>query len=130
MSDATAPGKVVYSSGAGYPFSNAIRAGEFVYVSGQIAFLPDGTISTGSIEAQTTIVLSTIATILEAAGCTMADVIRCGCTLQDARDFDAFNKTYATFFPTDPPTRTTLVVQHVLNARVEIDCVAYVGSGS
>ena len=44
--------KIVFPSGAGYPFSNAIRAGDFVYVSGQLAFLPDGSISTGSIEEQ------------------------------------------------------------------------------
>jgi len=56
--------KIVFPSGEGFPFSNAIRAGDFVYVSGQIAFLPDGTISTGSIEAQTKIVLDTLQKIL------------------------------------------------------------------
>jgi reactive intermediate/imine deaminase len=117
--------KIVYPSGAGFPFSNAIRVGDLVYVSGQIAFLPDGSVSTGSIETQTRIVLETLRDILYQAGCTLADVIRCGCTLQDARDFDAFNKTYATYFPTAPPVRTTAVVQHVLDARVEIDCIAY-----
>ena len=55
----------------------------------------------------------------------MADVVKCACSLQDARDFDAFNKIYATYFLKNPPVRTTIVVQHVLNARVEIDCVAY-----
>ena len=118
-------GKVLFPSVGGFPFSNAIRAGDFVYVSGQIAFLPDGSISTGSIEAQTKIVLDALKTILAKAGCTLADVIKCGCTLQDARDFDAFNTTYATYFPKNPPTRTTAVVQHVLDARVEIDCVAF-----
>ena len=117
--------KIVFPSGAGYPFSNAIRAGDFVYVSGQLAFLPDGSISTGSIEEQTKIVLDTLKGILAKAGCTMADVVKCGCTLQDARDFDAFNTTYATYFTKNPPVRTTTVVQHVLNARVEIDCIAY-----
>lgn len=117
--------KVVYSSGAGYPFSNAIRAGDFVYVSGQLAFMPDGSISTGSIEAQTKIVLDTLKSILATAGCAMSDVVKCGCTLQDARDFDAFNKTYATYFPKNPPVRTTAVVEHVLNALIEIDCIAY-----
>ena len=122
---AQAEGKIIFSSGEGFPFSNAIREGDFVFVSGQIAFLPDGTISTGGIEAQTRIVLDTLKGILAKAGCTMADVVKCGCTLQDARDFDAFNKTYATYFPKNPPVRTTAVVQHVLDARVEIDCIAY-----
>jgi 2-iminobutanoate/2-iminopropanoate deaminase len=118
-------GKIYYPSAAGYPFSSAVRAGDFVFVSGQIAFLPDGSVSTGSIEAQTTIALESIKAILRKAGCTMADIVRCGCTLQDARDFDGFDKTYATYFPEDPPVRTTAVVQHVLDARVEIDCVAW-----
>jgi 2-iminobutanoate/2-iminopropanoate deaminase len=117
--------KIVYPSGAGYPFSNAIRAGDFVYVSGQIAFLPDGTLSVGSIETQTKIVLDIIQSILAEAGCIMADVIKCGCTLEDARDFDAFNKTYGSYFPTNPPVRTTGVGELVLDARVEIDCIAY-----
>lgn len=118
-------GKIVFPSGGDFPFSNAIRAGDFVFVSGQIAFLPDGSISTGAIEEQTKIVLDTLQGILNQAGCALSDVIRCGCTLQDARDFDGFNKTYATYFPKEPPVRTTVVVQHVLDARVEIDCLAY-----
>jgi reactive intermediate/imine deaminase len=117
--------KIVYPSGGNYPFSNAIRVGDFVYVSGQIAFLPDGSISTGAIEEQTKIVLDTLQKILKQAGCALSDVIRCGCTLQDARDFGGFNSTYATYFPKEPPVRTTAVVQHVLDARVEIDCVAF-----
>ena len=117
--------KTAFPSGKGFPFSNAIRAGDFVYVSGQIAFLPDGTISTGPIDVQTRIVLDTLKGILSKAGCAMADIVKCGCSLQDARDFDAFNKTYATYFPTGPPVRTTVVVQHVLDARVEIDAIAY-----
>ncbi len=55
----------------------------------------------------------------------LADVIKCGCTLQDARDFGGSNTVYATYFKTNPPTRTTAVTVHVLDGRVEIDCVAY-----
>ena len=119
------PEKIVYPAAGPYPFSNAIRAGDFVYVSGQIAFLADGSVSTGSIEAQTKLVLESLKAILAVTGCDMSDVIKCGCTLQDARDFSGFNTVYATYFPTEPPVRTTIVVQHVLNARVEIDCVAF-----
>jgi reactive intermediate/imine deaminase len=114
-----------HPSQGGYPFSNAIQAGDFVYVSGQIAIEASGAVSTGPIEQQTKLVLEQIAAILKEAGCTLGDVVKCGCSLQDARDFAGFNKVYATYFPNNPPTRTTLVVQHVLDARVEIDCVAY-----
>lgn len=118
-------GKVVYPSKGNYPFSNAIRAGDFVFVSGQIAFTADGSVSTGSIQEQTELVLNAIEAILKAAGCSMEDVIKCGCTLQDARDFGGFNTVYATFFPEDPPVRTTTVGELVLDARVEIECVAF-----
>jgi reactive intermediate/imine deaminase len=118
-------GKIIYPSSGGYPYSEAIRAGDFVYVSGVIATNPDGSVSTGPIEVQTAMVLDQLKAILAKAGCTLADVINCGCSLQDARDFSGFNKVYARYFPTAPPTRTTLVVTHVLDARVEIDCIAY-----
>ena len=118
-------GKIIYPSSGGYPYSEAIRAGDFVYVSGVIATNPDGSVSTGPIEVQTAMVLDRLKAILAKAGCHLADVIKCGCSLQDARDFAGFNKVYAGYFPSAPPTRTTLVVTHVLDARVEIDCVAY-----
>ncbi|MES2521462.1 MAG: RidA family protein [Gemmatimonadota bacterium] len=64
--------KTVYPSAGGLPFSNAIRAGDFVLVSGQMAFLPDGSLSAGPIEQQTRLVMEAIKAILETAGCTMA----------------------------------------------------------
>jgi len=121
----TTKGKIVYPSSGGYPFSNAIRVGDFVYLSGVIAFLPDGSVSTGPIEEQTKIVLDKLQGILQKAGCAMSDVVKCDCTLQDARDFSGFNTVYARYFPKDPPVRTSSVAQHVLDARVEIDCLAY-----
>jgi reactive intermediate/imine deaminase len=117
--------KIVYPSSGGYPYSNAIRAGDFVYVSGVIAFNPDGSVSTGPIQQQTKMVLEQLKAILAGAGCALSDVIKCNCSLQDARDFSGFNTVYAQYFPSAPPTRTTLVVTHVLDARVEIDCIAY-----
>lgn len=118
-------GKIVFPSSGGFPFSNAIRVGDFVFLSGVIAFQPDGSVSTGPIEVQTKIVLDTLQGILKNAGCAMSDIVKCGCTLQDARDFGGFNTVYATYFPKDPPVRTTAVATHVLDGRVEIDCLAY-----
>lgn len=114
-----------YPSSDGYPFSNAVRAGDFVFVSGQMAFNPDGSVSTAPIQEQTRMVLDALQGILTTAGCTFADVVKCSCTLQDPRDFDGFNTAYAAYFPKDPPVRTTAAVQHVLDGRVEIDCIAY-----
>ena len=110
------PELTFHPSQGGYPFSNAIQAGDFVYVSGQIAFEANGAVSTGPIEQQTTLVLEQLKAILKQAGCTLGDVVKCGCTLQDARDFAGFNKVYATYFPHNPPTRTTLVPRPALTS--------------
>lgn len=118
-------GKVVYPSAGGFPFSNAIRAGDFVYLSGVMAFRKDGSLSTGPIEEQTAMVLDSLGAVLQTAGCALEDVIRCDCTLQDPRDFSGFNTVYAKYFPKNPPVRTTAGAVHVFDGRVEIGCVAY-----
>lgn len=113
------------SPASSLPFSAAVRAGDFVFVSGQLAFNADGTLSTGPIEEQTKIVLDGLKATIESQGCSMSDVVSCVCSLQDARDFSGFNTVYATYFPESPPARTTHVAQHVLDARVEIACTVY-----
>jgi 2-iminobutanoate/2-iminopropanoate deaminase len=115
----------VHNAASSLPFSAAVRAGDFVFVSGQLAFSADGTLSTGPIEEQTKIVLDGLKATIEAQGCSMSDVVNCVCSLQDARDFSGFNSVYATYFPQNPPARTTHVATHVLDARVEIACTVY-----
>jgi len=108
------------------PYSPAVRAGDFIFVSGQgpIDSLTDK-ISPGDIKHQTQIVLSNIKRILEASGATMADVIRCGVFLKDGADFPQMNQVYAEFFGAHTPARTTVVCGFVADMRIEIDCVAY-----
>jgi 2-iminobutanoate/2-iminopropanoate deaminase len=108
------------------PYSPAVRAGDFIFVSGQgpIDSLTDK-LSPGDIKHQTNIVLSNIKRILEASGATMADVIRCGVFLKDGADFPQMNQVYAEFFGSHTPARTTVVCGFVADMRVEIDCVAY-----
>ena len=107
------------------PFSTAIRAGDFVYLSGVTAVDRLGRQPGGSIDEQTRLVLDSIKTILEGVGCTMADVIRATCFLDDPRDFMNFNRVYAEYFPTKPPARTTVRAQLMLEGKVEIEVVAY-----
>jgi 2-iminobutanoate/2-iminopropanoate deaminase len=117
--------KIVYKSPLPFPFAKAVRAGDFVFVSGQLPFAPDGTMVQGTIEVQTRVVLETIAKTLEEAGCTMADIVKNTIWLEDTRDFAGFNKIYAEFFPDDPPARATVRSDLMLDARIEIEATAY-----
>jgi reactive intermediate/imine deaminase len=128
---ATKSGKIQVGaprSGAGgqaLPFSPAIRAGDFVYVSGQVAHGENGELVDGGIIPQTKQTIENLRRILEKAGCTLDDVIKCNVWLADARDFWSFNKVYAGYFPNTPPARSTVQSPLMIDAKIEIDCVAY-----
>ena len=107
------------------PYSTAVRAGDFVFVSGQVAFDKDGKLVEGGIEDQTRQVLENVKAALAAAGCTMDDVVKCTCWLDDARDFGRFNAVYGSYFPGDKPARSTVESRLVIDAKVEIEAIAY-----
>jgi 2-iminobutanoate/2-iminopropanoate deaminase len=123
------PGKIVYGSTPERPLSPAVRAGDFVYVSGQVPTGPDGLIVQGGLEAQVRQVLDNIKAALALAGADMSQVVKTFCILEDARDFSAFNKAYATYFPKEPPARTTIEARLMASIMVEIDAVAYAPLG-
>src|SRR5512138_1072092 len=110
-------------------YSQGIRAGDFIFVSGQGPLDPaTGKLIHGTIEEETARVLENIKLILEAGGATMADVVKAGVHLSDTADFEAFNKVYATYFPDPKPARTTVGSQLPRkDMLVEIDVIAYVG---
>ena len=112
-------------SAQGLPFSKAVRAGGFVYVSGQVAFAPDGTLVEGGIEDQTRQTMRNIEAVLAEAGCGLSDIVKVNVWLDDARDFGRFNTTYAEFFPGDAPARSTVESKLMIDAKIEVDCVAY-----
>ena len=109
------------------PYSHAVRAGDFIYVSGQGSFNTEtGQFELGDIRNETRIVITNIQKILEGAGATLADVVKCSVFLKDIAEFRAMNEVYGEFFGAAKPARTT--VQAVMpnpEMRVEIDCVAY-----
>ncbi len=112
------------------PYSQAVRCGDTVYVSGQLPIDPGTKAMPDSIEEQARQSLANIRAILEAAGCTMADVCRCGIFLTDLADFQTVNRVYASFFEGDFPARATVQVSGLpLGARVEIDAIAKVPGG-
>lgn len=108
------------------PYSPAVRAGDFIYVSGQGPIDPlTDKVSNGDIQHETRLVLSNIKRILESCGASIADVVKCSVFLKNAADFKLMNEVYAEFFANDRPARTTVACEFVSNMLVEIDCVAY-----
>jgi reactive intermediate/imine deaminase len=107
------------------PLSPAVRAGDFVYVSGQVPANDKGEMVVGGIEAQTRQVMDNITRVLALAGCTLDDVCKTTVWLHDARDFSSFNRVYMGYFPNGKPARSTTEARLMVDARVEIDAVAY-----
>lgn len=105
-------------------YSDGIIVGGFLFVSGQAAVdFKTSQFVLGTIEEETKRTLDNIKSIVEAAGATMANVVKCTVHLADIAEFDRYNTVYATYFPGIKPARTT--VQSVLaeNIKVEIDCI-------
>lgn len=109
------------------PYSPAVRAGDFIYVSGQGPIDPvTDKLSIGDIKHETQLVLSNIQRILAACDATMADVVKCSVFLREGPDFPAMNEVYKQFFGDTFPARTTVVCTfHNPAMRVEIDAIAY-----
>jgi 2-iminobutanoate/2-iminopropanoate deaminase len=112
------------------PYSQATRAGDWVFLSGQIPLDPaTGQIVEGGIVPQTRRVMENLGAVLRAAGATFADVVRTNIYLTDLGDFARVNEVYATYFPKDPPARATVQVAALpRGAAVEIDLTAYLGA--
>jgi 2-iminobutanoate/2-iminopropanoate deaminase len=110
------------------PYSPAVRAGDFIFVSGQVPIDPvSGQVVSGDAKAETRRVLENIRIILEGCGATLADVVKCQVFLTDIRDFAAMNEAYAEFFGDSKPARSTVGAPAlpVAGSKVEIDAVAY-----
>ena len=107
------------------PYSQAVRAGDFVFTSGQIAIDPTtGNVEAATIEAQTEQVCKNLAAVLEAAGTSLDNVVKTTCFLADMSDFAAFNEIYGKYF-TSKPARSCVAVKTLpKNVLVEVDTVA------
>lgn len=112
----------------GGAYSQGLKAGDFVFVSGQGPLDPDtGKFVGDQIEEQVAQTLKNVQAILEAAGASLADVVKVSAHLSDLALFDRYNKVYSTFFPDPKPTRTTVGSQLPPGMLVEIDAIAYIG---
>ena len=108
------------------PYSQAIEAGGFVFVSGQIALDPKtGQVVTGGIREQTERVMENVKAVLSAAGCSLSDVVKTTVYLKNIEEFAAFNEIYGRSFPSDPPARATVEVARLpKDVVIEIDAIA------
>jgi len=108
------------------PYSQAVKAGNMLFVSGQIPINPQtGELSNGTIQEQTKLVMDNIGAILKAAGLGYENIVKTTCLLADISDFAEMNKVYAEYFPTNPPARSAFAVKDLpKGARLEIEVMA------
>jgi 2-iminobutanoate/2-iminopropanoate deaminase len=128
MNDASRGKKDVYAIGKknpNLPFHPAVRAGDFIFVSGQVAKDADGNMISGTIEDETQGTIESIRRILAEEGATLSDVVRVTTYLEDARDFGRYNKVFAQHFKDAVLARTTVEARAVINTKIEMDAIAY-----
>jgi 2-iminobutanoate/2-iminopropanoate deaminase len=111
------------------PYSKAVRAGDFVFLSGQVPMGADGTVVAGGIEAQTKQSIENIKAILASLGLELKDVVKATAWLADTRDFAAFNRVYAQYFGAALPARSCVRSDMVIDCKVEIEAIAYAPKG-
>ena len=105
--------------------SRAVRAGDFVFLTGQVPLRDGAPMTDGTIEEQTHAVLRDIEKTLATAGCELGDVVKAMVWLTDRADFPGFNAVYAEYFPHDPPARSAVVNDLLVDVKVEVEVVAY-----
>ncbi len=113
------------------PLSPGMRAGDLLFVSGQVASAPDGSVYRGDFDREVTMTLDNVEGVLRAGGASLADVVKVGAWISDAGLFARFNELYAARFGGHRPARTTVVVGfgHP-DVRIEVDAIAYLPTGA
>jgi 2-iminobutanoate/2-iminopropanoate deaminase len=108
------------------PYSQAVKAGNTLYVSGQIALIPEtGSMDNNSIQEETHRVMKNLGEILKAAGLNYSNIVKSTIFVKDLNNFGAVNQVYGEYFTSEPPARETVEVSRLpKDANVEISCIA------
>lgn len=122
-------GEPLVINGRRLSLSRAVRAGDFVFLTGQVPLKDGAPMTAGTIEEQTRVTLDLIKATLREAGCELADVAKAMVWLKHREDFPGFNSVYAEYFPDAPPARSALISDFLVDVRVEIEVVAYKPEG-
>jgi len=112
------------AGGTPRPFAKAVRAGDFVFVSGQVPVV-DGEVVQGGIVEQTEMVMKNLIEVLAQADCTLEHVVKVSVWLDDPRDFTSFNAVFKKYFIAHPPARSTVQSALMVDAKVEMDVTAF-----
>ncbi len=118
-------GGPVIINGRKLSLSKAIRAGDFIFLTGQIPFKNGDVYTSGSIEEQTTVVIEDIKKTLSEANCNLSDVIKAMVWLKNKSDFPGFNEVFSKYFPKNPPARSAVLNDLLVDVKVEIEVIAY-----
>ena len=118
-------GEPLVINGRRLSLSRAVRAGDTVYLTGQVPMQNGQVMTSGTIEEQTRAVLDEITKTLALAGCERGDVVKTMVWLKDRADFPGFNAVYGEYFPQSPPARSALVSDFLVDIRVEVEVVAW-----
>ena len=107
------------------PFHPGIRAGDFLFVSGQVAKDENGKMCDGTIEEQCKWTLESVRRVLKADGADLEDIVKITVFLEDVRDFSRYNRAFGEYFPEGLLARTTVEARAVINTKIEMDAIAY-----
>jgi len=107
------------------PFHPGMRAGDFIFVSGQVAKDADGNMCDGTSEEQCRSTIEAIRRVLNADGADLEDIVRISVFLEDTRDFGRYNRTFAEYFPQGLLARTTVEARAAISTKIEMDAIAY-----
>ena len=118
-------GKPLIINGRQLSLSRAVRAGDFVFLTGQVPMQDGQVMTNGNIEEQTRACLDSIHETLIEAGCSLQDIVKSMVWLKSRDGCPGFDSVYAEYFPEGPPARSALVSDFLVDIRVEIECVAY-----
>ena len=118
-------GDPIIINGRKLSLSRAVRAGDYIFLTGQVPMVDGNVMTDGTIEEQTKVVLNEIQSTLVQAGCNLSQVVKTMVWLHSREDFPGFNSIYKEFFPNDPPARSAVLNELLVDVKVEIEVIAY-----